>query len=92
MRYPTTTLAACALSIGLLAGCTRTEVKREVVTLPCPMTAPARLCPMSRPPRPSPVTVFSCMAYAEKLEYGWDCWESREHDWQDLLTAPHVPH
>ena len=92
MRDLPTTLAVCAVSIGLLAACTKTEVKREVVHLPCPMSAPARVCP-TMPERPTGAfNPMTCVTYAIQLETWGECGYARDADWQQQMVDLHQPH
>ena len=93
MRRLRTTLAVSALSTGLLAGCTRTEVRHvpEYHAIVCPQQAPARLCPV-KPADPSgPVNIYTAIQHAVDLGEWGDCHAARDADWQQLLTDCHEP-
>ena len=92
MRWPRTTLAAVALSLGL-TGCSWTPEKQVVtrlVTDTCPRQAPARLCP-AKPVHPAEFAPHTAMQFIiDLLEWG-DCHASRDADWQQLLIDCHEP-
>ena len=92
MQRLRTTLATCVLSTGLLAGCTRTDVRHVPVyhAIVCPQQAPARLCP-TRPQRPEQFEPRSAMGYIFHLEEWGDCHAARDADWQQLLIDCHEP-